>query len=185
MCRWRLSRGAPLSVSVNTGVAAECGPLDQQAARGAITVPHAARVFGSDWHRTAVTTAILGALGVGLLALPTPLGLSSAAACVTGIKPRAARSAACQSDYAGPELGNRLVSTVLLTGASRPSQRRRSSGRSAGRAGWWRISLSSPPRCRWRKPWRAVAPLPGWLTCWYRPHRPLPSIPCSSPPCCS
>jgi solute carrier family 13 (sodium-dependent dicarboxylate transporter), member 2/3/5 len=52
--------------------------MDQQAARGAITAPHATRIFGADWRRTAVTTAILGALGVGLLALPTPPGLSRA-----------------------------------------------------------------------------------------------------------
>jgi solute carrier family 13 (sodium-dependent dicarboxylate transporter), member 2/3/5 len=44
-----------------------------------MTDPHTTRVLWSDWRRTAVTTAILGAVGIGLLALPTPQGLSSAA----------------------------------------------------------------------------------------------------------
>jgi len=52
--------------------------MDQQVVQGVMTDPHTTRVLWSDWRRTAVTTAILGALGIGLLALPTPQGLSSA-----------------------------------------------------------------------------------------------------------
>jgi solute carrier family 13 (sodium-dependent dicarboxylate transporter), member 2/3/5 len=52
--------------------------MDQHAARGVTTPQAGAQASWSDWHRPAVTVAILAGLCAGLLAMPTPEGLSVA-----------------------------------------------------------------------------------------------------------
>jgi sodium-dependent dicarboxylate transporter 2/3/5 len=52
--------------------------MDQQAARGVITPQQPHHEAWTEWRRPAVTAAILAGLCVGLLAMPTPAGLSVA-----------------------------------------------------------------------------------------------------------
>jgi di/tricarboxylate transporter len=118
--------------------------MDQQAARGITTPPQRQQDIQTDWRRAAVTTALLAGLCVGLLAMPTPEGLSVAGQRVLAV---AAMAIGLWSSDALPMgvTGMLVVLLVLLGGV--PTLREALMG-FAHPVAYFLTSYRRPPRAR-------------------------------------